>query len=220
MANERPVVFSAEQVRALKEGWKLQHRVLVEPQPELKDDFVYWKAPELYDNGDGVDYLHTSPDAAYRLMEEVCPFGQPGDRLWVQEPWGPSWHHAQPLAFYHASDDVGWHPDFDGWQPAADMPRWASRFMLEITRVWVERVQDTSEYDAWAEGIDREIADQTLIARDYSRPNAWFQDWHEDYPDFQENLGLASFRTYWDAHHKEHPWETNPWVWMLEFKVS
>ena len=74
------------------------------------------------------------------------------------------------------------------------MPKWACRLWLEVVSVRVKRVQDISEGDAIAEGF--------IYAG------------HGD--DWQRH---DSFRVYWDKlNSKKHPWDSNPWVWVVEFK--
>ncbi|EEK9983752.1 hypothetical protein G3046_004806, partial [Salmonella enterica subsp. enterica serovar Montevideo] len=73
------------------------------------------------------------------------------------------------------------------------MPRWASRILLEITNVRVERLNDISECDARAEGAPTE---STLIG-----------DKH--YP---------GFRSLWKSIYGEDSWNANPWVWVIEFE--
>ncbi|MCG7044449.1 hypothetical protein LDP22_31605, partial [Pseudomonas aeruginosa] len=108
-----------------------------------------------------------------------CPFGQPGDRLWVREAWqGPlisdeeqaanqSWwkdmtkFQDQAHCAYRASGDNNEYVDPDGyfhckWKPSIHMPRWASRILLEITAVRVERLQDITPNQCIAEGAWRE----------------------------------------------------------------
>ena len=168
---ERPVLFNGEMVRAERDGWKRVTRRVVKPQPEMVTDqsVVPWE-------GDGA--------ALMRMMEKVgrrCPYGQPGDRLWVRETWGifdaETFGDAYGIS-YRADDYAGRQGDIywpevpkkdhgkycmtgaDGtcapdekWRPSIHMPRWASRTDLVVTGVRVERVQDISEEGAVAEGL-------------------------------------------------------------------
>lgn len=86
------------------------------------------------------------------------------------------------------------------WSPSIHMPRWASRIDLEITRVRVERLQDISESDARAEGVD-------------------LNDWYTESPDPNKSPYRYAFAQLWDSiNAKKHPWSSNPWVWVIEFR--
>lgn len=161
---ERPILMSAPMVRAILDGRKTQTRRLVKPQP---------MAVRHTDQG---PVLMCHPPLQSFAMR--CPYGQPGDRLWVKE----NFHlgafvkepHAQGAAiayaegkktcFRHMTDAemqrCRLKPDPRPWAesktiPCLLMPRWASRITLEITGIRAERLQDISESDAWAEGIGR-----------------------------------------------------------------
>ena len=126
-----------------------------------------------------------------------CPHGQPGDRLWVKETWVKTdGMTSVPDVFYRASENAVNAEQLSPWKPSIFMPRWASRITLEIVGVRVERVQDITETDAMAEGV------------------AW-----------KDHAGLARFTAaklyaaLWDSiNAKTHPWASNPWVWVIEFK--
>ncbi|MNY06251.1 hypothetical protein D3C86_1390010 [compost metagenome] len=100
------------------------------------------------------------------------------------------------------------------------MPRWASRIQLEITSVRIERLNDISHEDAEMEGIHHEVWDQTVVARNYSTKNDFFQFWDEDLPHYVEmdELYRASFRSLWQSIYGDESWSGNPWVWVVEFK--
>lgn len=129
---------------------------------------------------------------------ESCPYGQVGDRLWVKETFLDGYGIGgcvdgdldNPInVIYRADEDV--HGIV--WKPSIFMPRRASRITLEITGIKVERVQDISTFDALAEGVAG------------SPPPAG--DWRDLY-------GIL-----WDSiNGKEHPWASNPWVWVITFK--
>jgi len=146
-----------------------------------------------------------------------CPFGTIGDQLWVRETWMPdaprdgTWADVEfygckdaPLSLIpehyrkpeHCLFNASWTgAAFVGWTPSIHMPRWASRITLEITSIRVERLQDISEEDAEAEGID------------YLR----------SIPDVDETLSAKElFSALWDSVY--HSWGENPWVWVIEFK--
>ena len=171
--NVKPILFSSEMVRALLEGRKTQTRRVVKYRNYAEQD-----AP---------------------IYPHECPYGKPGDLLWVRETWGDPWHHAQPRAFYRATDEkeVGWHPDFDGWKPSIHMPRWASRLTLRITDVRVQRLQDVTRADCVVEGCTERNTD-----------GAWYG------PE-------VSFAHLWDRINarRGYGWNENPWVWCLSFEV-
>lgn len=122
------------------------------------------------------------PYRPYPHIEQCCPYGMPGDRLWVRETWSPdaTTMYPCPAFWYRATDTIesdGVHtcpPQSKGnyadclacweerhqkfrWRPSIHMPRRASRLTLELTRVRIERLHDITEADAWAEGIGREV---------------------------------------------------------------
>jgi hypothetical protein len=119
----------------------------------------------------------------------TCPYGKPGDVLWVRETWcGDRFNGVG----YRATDAQS-----GPWKPSIFMPRWASRITLEITDVQVERVHDINECDIVAEGIpfptDRYVSYEELLAA------------------FRDLWDSINGKTY--------PWASNPWVWALTFKV-
>ena len=174
---ERPILFSAPMVRALLAGTKTQTRRVVKRNAYEKSIHADQFAP---------------PTCA-------CPYGQPGDRLWVRETWakwgrddqcgeGPSVTH-EPI---YRADGSPW-DEQDKWRPSIHMPRAASRILLEITSVRVERLQDISEADTVAEGIP---------AGEVSPADA----------------GRFAYRLLWESINGPDSWAANPWVWVLEFK--
>jgi hypothetical protein len=198
---ERPILMSDTMVRAILDGRKTQTRRVVKPQPDramvaphCENGWWMWRVwtPEHAKHG----YPST------RYGDVRCPYGVPGDRLWVRETWAPH-PSGERTAFYAATLGglyVGGFPEWDGpWKPSIHMPRWASRITLEVVNVRVERLQDISEADAQAEGCDPAIAGHC-----------------EDGP-------LRTYRTgfvrLWDNINAERAtWASNPWVWVVEFK--
>jgi len=125
-----------------------------------------------------------------------CPYGAPGDTLWVRETWAPlPGSVVLNVAFYRAdtkaaSDDVR-------WRPSIHMPRWASRITLRITDIRVERLQDISEDDAKAEGVG------------YKNPG---------YLPGTKGNWIGSFAYLWNKINGPGAWEANPWVWVVAFE--
>ncbi|UDM17881.1 hypothetical protein [Vogesella sp. XCS3] len=189
---ERPILFSGAMIRAILAGQKTQTRSVVKPIPQMVTDksIVPWE-------GDAAALMRL-----FDQVDRVCPYGQPGDRLWVREAWKAhtTFDHLPPRdiprshIWYLA--DSGYKAE-SRTRASMHMPRWASRILLEIVSVRVERLQDISEADAEAEGIDflRHIpdADETLTARDL-------------------------YECLWDGINGEGSWAANPWVWVVEFK--
>lgn len=198
---ERPILFSGAMVRAILAGGKTQTRRVV------KGDWTHTH-PACPGGICGV-YVN-SDDPAMRLFTGTylpCPYGAPGDRLWVRETWKPWPNTAGPElrgpddmgAIYAATwDKSGGH----GWKPSIHMPRWASRITLEVTGVRVERVQDISEADCCAE---------------LGAPREWPGPGPEPY---KRNL-RGSFAERWNLINGKREgcaWPDNPWVWVVEFR--
>ncbi|MEX5854803.1 hypothetical protein AB6H27_20090 [Providencia huaxiensis] len=208
---ERGIIFNAEMVRAILDGRKTQTRRIINPQPELTQKSGFkWKG-SLF--GAGSDNRETNRNFAHKK----CPFGKVGDRLWVRETWqgplvdsekaydlfkDPTPYQKIENCVYKA--DGGYAPEYidcddnfrQGWRPSSNMPRWASRITLEITDVRVERLQAASDDDFKAEGYPLERA----LTGGSTDAFCWF-------------------RHLWDSVSKpDCNFESNPWVWVIEFK--
>jgi len=191
MTKERPILFSGPMIHALLEGKSQTRRVIKPTQP---------RADGLWPAG--------------RNPLEDCPYGQPGDRLWVRETWrtAASLDHLSPAeveAMARAQGCV--HGPFapvlylaDGASLTADipeggwgktrvsihMPRWASRLTLEVTEVRVQRLQEMTADDVRAEGLD--VPDDPIVA-------------------------LTAFADLWTS--INGTWDCRAWVWAISFKV-
>ncbi|WP_330983651.1 MULTISPECIES: morphogenetic protein [Enterobacterales] len=202
---ERGMIFNGEMVRALLSGQKTQTRRIMKNQPagDHPDTPVSVRCID-----DGFQWHGWHGESTVF----PCPFGKAGDRIWVRETFqGPLFDYDKMDAYLKDSTpfekpefcqyaaDGGPRPEYQdmddniryGWKPAIHMPRWASRLLLEITEVRVERLRSMSQDDARAEGV---------IAA--SGPM---------------EAGLA-FRELWDSIYGEESWKANPWVWVIEFK--
>lgn len=205
---ERPVIMSAESVKAILEGRKTQTRRVVKPQVP-KDG----KPVVIYNGYPGV--------ALSGVANHVigCPYGAVGEHLWVREAHTrafapPQMQGAPQVKRGPALDDpsdplhgwlhVAWadgQDDPGGWVSRRRhvsplyMPRWASYLTLELTNVRVERLQEISHRDALAEGV----------AYDVSKP---------------DGSPVARFQKRWQTLNAKrgYPWQSDPWVFVLEFK--
>ena len=199
---DRPILFSGPMVRALMEGRKTQTRRVFVPPPPF--DFFDDISVEL---AAGV----------------ITPKYAPGDRLWVREAWR-TLHTSDCLAPRHLAEDpskVTFEADshrrnplwaFGKLRPGMFMPRWASRLTLHVTDLRVQRLQEISEADARAEGIEpREIRPVHDI--DQPAETWWFGT---------ENgraTAKSAFRDIWDSLNAERaPWASNPWVVAVTFR--
>jgi hypothetical protein len=232
---ERPILFSAPMVRALLDGSKTQTRRVMKPQPEpngtwlkSRQDFVclndYYPPSAMLWNGGMM-----GGDAG---EIEGCTHGVIGDRLWVRENTviaPPDFGEASlnnvrdsdgrwRVVQYMATHSDKWPASDYGLKvtPSIFMPRWASRITLEITDVRVQRLQDISEADAKAEGVEspdkeRYERDDSICAR-CGGPGVIDLDCAEC------DTHTKRFRNLWDSiNAKRAPWSSNPWVWALTF---
>lgn len=213
---ERPILYSTPMIRALLNGRKTQTRRVA-------------KAPH-----DEPRSLHDTAKTRFR-----CPYGQPGDRLWCRETWAlvnadedgiddwvdrgpipdalpwPSWQvwyrAGYPWAYDH-SDDRGFR-----WRPSIHMPRWASRIILEITDVRVERLQEISEEDAVAEGAHEWLT--SLDGRAYDLAEKAACQWSRRIDAEAKALTAKGlFAALWENINGEGSWGLNPFVWVLAFR--
>lgn len=204
---ERPILMSAEMVRAILDGRKGQTRRVVKPQPP-KETQLFVAVRDWFEAADidqelGFDF----PTSQHQYH---CPYGVPGGRLWVRETWCEFVErHRTKRNIREFAYRANCHEDGERcrqdyidagypyqWKPSIHMPRIASRLLLELTNVRVERLQDISDEDAAAEGVD-------------AMPSAPAALTHR-----------TSFAKLWDTLNKspDYSWESNPWVWVLDFK--
>ena len=244
---ERPILFSGPMVRAILEGRKTQTRRVVKPQPSHFTPGpnvhhprhpaayfdAYCNAPKTDANPRGMSgrWCWWTPDNRQGPDWIRCPYGVPGDRLWVRETWYcddafagrdecvgcvrcshttadriAAWREA---LFYRADGEA--HEQFEQldhgsghiWRPSIHMPRWASRLALEVTCVRVERLHDISEADAQTEGVLCENLDRR---GDVCRIVTPSQHWRYHFQDL------------WASINSLDSWRANPWVWVVEFR--
>lgn len=188
---ERPILFSGPMVRAIIEGRKTQTRRVVKPGT-LKPNVRAMRFENC--------------DAAELVATHRCPYGQPGDRLWVKETWRPAWHEELYCSVQYAADSSYRKPEItdeyrghrfadmcdqsgdhaEPWHPSIHMWREFSRLTLEVVAVRVERLQAISGEDVLAEGIERPL--------------------RREYAELWESINGAG------------SWDANPWVWVVEFR--
>lgn len=224
MTKERPILFSAPMVRALLDGSKTQTRRIAKDIPYGPDadhfgtQIMDWALSGVYQ-----DETNTSPDRWWldiqcdvddNTHDEIrCPHGQPGDRLWVRETFGFNPDHPGILAHCCYRADPGHEHDGISWKPSIHMPRTASRILLEIVSVRVERLSDCSEADAVAEGVGI-VTDHMKAAAAYGMYYCAMPDGKIHYSDNAVEL----YKTLWEQINGAGSWAANPWVWVVEFK--
>lgn len=204
---ERPILFAGPMVRAILSGEKTVTRRLMKPQPTPSNMGGHsWPCPihqtmlhveQELQNGEGI---------WGGLADSACQHGAPGDRLWVREAWVADAQVDSIAPRELSQGEPIWYPA-DGHlrqtgcsmmsrgkcRPSIHMPRWASRILLEITAVRVERLQDISDEQALAEGVDQTNTSIPGYAR-------------------------QRFQDLWESINGAGSWDANPWVWVVEFK--
>lgn len=205
---ERPILMNAPMVRATLADLKLQTRRAM-PSQVCEPGRVAMAGP---------GYCEIVNKHGVHIPGFHCPFGQPGDRLWVRETWHgtkgePNVYGNGCLRYYRADyEDHPAYPQPFRWTPSIHMPRWASRITLEVTGVRVERLQAISEADARAEGVLQWAAE---LAMNPKVSETDIQAMAEKYGTGSLRGGYAAL---WEEINGPGSWDANPWVWVVEFK--
>ncbi|GKW24356.1 hypothetical protein PEC311524_19500 [Pectobacterium carotovorum subsp. carotovorum] len=208
---ERGMIFNAEMVRAILDGRKTQTRRIIKNQPFDRSQYRHDHQIEIIsgraENGDEVDGLYAYTKSTGGTWSAKCPFGQPGDRLWVRETSGLQVRRdalggTGEFRVYRASNpDAIRFTTASGkiypikWIPSIHMPRYASRILLEITDVRVERLKHIPRDGIIAEGYP---AERATDGGEYD-PFLWYRD-------------------LWESIYGAGSWQANSWIWVIEFK--
>jgi hypothetical protein len=217
---ERPILMSGPLVAASLCGEKTETRRLVK-------QLVGGKYPQ-YDHREWDGHMLRVHNGEGAGWSEPCPFGTPGDRLWVRENIRTCRADGGIVVHYQADDAERTVPDVEGytvsggrWTPSIHMPRWAARLFLEVTEVRVERLQDMHAGNVYEEGFR-----SSTLAKPRTGPLTWesaYGIWHnDDYDAFcghEEKAALEAFADLWGSLAPAgSKWADSPWVWVVSFR--
>lgn len=206
---ERPILFSAPMVRAILDGRKTMTRRIVKNK-EIRGlcSREQWDAAKAHPSMQTPDFRFFGDHGPFSLP---CPYGSPGDRLWVRETF----------SYFRTADNINYpvwywadsNPHDGDWtkpKPSIHMPRWASRITLEVTAVRVERLNEISEEDAIAEGIKPH------------RKGGWHWETCGDGLKWSNHFGYrdarGAFAALWESINGAGSWDENPWAWCVSFR--
>lgn len=206
----KPILFNMEMVRAILDGRKTQTRRLrgLKDINKNPDD---WRHVDVIETEEEVLYeFNRTKD--YNTEQINCPYGNPGDKLWVRETWTKVrlQHNSCKDSIIFRADNCIYGGNPIKWKPSIYMPRKHARIFLEITNIRVERVQDITEKDAVDEGI-------SLVHNAYGRDRygVWGKNGY-----WSNESAKTIFQYLWNSINEKrgYGWEVNPWVWVIEFK--
>lgn len=237
---ERPIMFSGEMVKAILAVRKTQTRRIVKHQHDAQfvgaagDDKADPRNWGWFDEAGEVCLLADGGEGETHMR---CPYGSPGDRLWVREKWRSAWHEDLFASVQYAADSSYRKPEFDDedeghrfaymcevcngdkepWRSPLHMWREMSRITLEVTAVRVEQLHEISEADAIAEGVQTE---RDHYGGDVPLKVHGSVAWHRyDGAACAAVSAVESYRTLWESINGKGAWDENPWVWVVEFNV-
>lgn len=238
---DRPILFSGPMVRAILAGKKTQTRRLLgldtfggSATPGY--DWTWRGQAPIRSIAQQRRYPHGCwQDVRDADLVRLCPYGVPGDRLWVRETWYCDDFRAEGKGIHRADENAKMRAQFlsemhfraehecrdweagcpcadeqgrGAWRPSIFMPRWASRLSLAVESVRVERLHAITEADALAEGM-------TYEGDELTKPTNF------DGVRWEPIGARLKFTTLWDSiNGKRAPWASNPWVWVVTFSVA
>ncbi|EMM2809455.1 TPA: ASCH domain-containing protein [Klebsiella pneumoniae] len=210
---ERGMIFNGEMVRAILDGRKTQTRRIMKVQPESNQLGLLLITDSTKHSDIGKYHWAESNATGNHVRSKLfsCPFGAVGDRIWVRETWAEAGASAPDLKLYRANYPEHVPSIYENvppaeeirWTPSIHMPRTASRILLEITDVRVERLNAISQEDAQAEGME-------------------LTGWRPTYSDPDSGGEVMTpydnFAELWSSIYGDESWKANPWVWVISFK--
>lgn len=205
----KPIIFSTPMVKAILAGRKSQTRRILKTTRENDAFYGYSNDPDVSwpaDYGFGV-----LMGRKYYDNEAIkCPYGKVGDILYVRETW--CWDYkdyperTEKYYFYKADTPENYLASGERWYPSIHMPRAAARIFMKITDISVERLQDITEEDAKAEGVDVLKQGPVVTYRNYLNLTTVYAN------------PVDSFRTLWTKINGLESWNENPWIWKISFQ--
>lgn len=238
---ERPIIMGGESIRAILEGRKTQTRRVIKPPAAEGTEWANENCTGTFTDCMSVVCARFYKEGFLPRFSE-CPYGKPGERLWVRETFAcvidgkrgilyrvdQSFHTIAPNEAAKEQWEMANRRGLKNapiqlpiWKPSIHMPRWASRLTLELCRVRVERLQEITEEDVRAEGIEcrRSTPDYPIGS---NRPDGRLY-YRMPYPD--ETIWASdpkeAYRELWDSINGKRPgcsWAESPFVWVLEFR--
>ena len=193
---EHPIFFSGTMLKAILEGRKTMTRRPFKPQPDADCRIDSGKIMTSI----GVAYVRG--ERGDQCVRIPCPYGIPGDRLWVREGFAKCPTTYKPNGIIYRADGEDDHVTSFEWRPSIFMPRSLSRITLEITNVGVERLKEITEEDC-----DREVFGGYIP--------------HVVLPEYGFHGGMTikeCFAVVWDSIYCKNTWSLNLWVWVIEFR--
>lgn len=217
---ERPILFSGAMVRAILAGEKTQTRRVVKPQPARVVE---------------VGGAYFSDDHSSARIH--CPYGQPGDRLWVRETWQTGMGADGPQITYKATPDYfpidAWDGPDEGIGPSFNYDKcpgatWHTN-LSDLIAGAEGNWRPSIFMPRWASRITLEITGvrverlQNISEADARAEGAKSMDIVTGRqtldPNSRQGSYIAHYRAIWDSiNAKTAPWASNPWVWVIEFK--
>lgn len=206
MSKELPILFSTDMVQAILQGRKtVTRRVLKVPMEQWEGKYRF-PVPKGLDSDAGFAWC-TNP-AHSNLLLMHCPCGEPGDVLWVREGFISNPHSELEKHYYSYKADYPKQQSIR-WKPSIHMPKEAARIWLRVKDIRVERLQDITDSDAIAEGIEIEHDDGPLS-------DSLYKSYTGGLP---VDTAKKSFCTLWWQINGRDSWMANPWVWVITFTV-
>lgn len=213
MKKEIPILFKTPMVQSILDSRKTNTRrthglELINENPDYYEWLKEYSQLDIPRQAKKFDdrhyYAFTGRRNNSTLVVTHCPYGKPGDVLWVRESWrGIQQDNGSDRYEYRADEKINL---YEKWKPAIHMPKAAARIWLEVKNVRPERLHDISDKDAIAEGI--ELVEYNCFKNyDEKNPYQYLED------------PIGSFRSLWQSINGPESWEANPWVWVVKFKV-